>query len=610
MKKLIFFLALLLVPTAAAAQDPSVAATLSSTTCPGTGCVTLTTLSSRSMASISVTGTWTGALTIYVGNETANLVAVRAYDVGSRTASATITANGLYAVEVGGMSIVRARATTLSSGSAGVRLSAGQGNVDLPVAVSNLPVTQAVSGTVAVSGLPDVTVANFPSSQAVTGTFWQATQPVSGTFWQATQPVSGTFWQATQPVSGPLTDAQLRASAVPVSGTFWQATQPVSGTFWQATQPVSAAALPLPSGASTESTLSTLNGKIPASPATDRATAAAPNSVRLSDGAAFYKATTPSDTQPVSGTFWQATQPVSGPLTDVQLRATAVPVSGTFWQTTQPVSGTVTANVGTTNGLALDATLTGGTQQAKITDGTNVATVKAASTAAVAADKAVVVAVSPNNTVGVTGTFWQATQPVSLASVPTHDIGSITTAVVPGTGATNLGKAEDATHTSGDVGIMTMGVRKDTNAQTTNADSDYTPAAFDAYGTQFTRVDHPNRIVCGADNIAATLTQLTGCGAPGVGLSIYVTDIVAQSTTTTGGLFILRYGTATNCGTGTTSLIPSAATVARLAAPANTVAPLSINFTTPLKVPANNLLCVLGVATNTTTITISGFIAP
>ena len=28
-------------------------------------------------------------------------------------------------------------------------------------------------------------------------------------------------------------------------------------------------------------------------------------------------------TQPVSGTFWQATQPVSGPLTDTQLRALA-----------------------------------------------------------------------------------------------------------------------------------------------------------------------------------------------------------------------------------------------------------------------------------------------
>jgi hypothetical protein len=38
---------------------------------------------------------------------------------------------------------------------------------------------------------------------------------------------------------------------------------------------------------------------------------------------------------------------------------------------TQPVSGTVTSNIGTTNGLALDATLTGGTQQTKLTDGSN-----------------------------------------------------------------------------------------------------------------------------------------------------------------------------------------------------------------------------------------------
>lgn len=66
-------------------------------------------------------------------------------------------------------------------------------------------------------------------------------------------------------------------------------------------------------------------------------------------------------TQPVSGTFWQATQPVSigasvavtGPLTDGQLRATPVPVSGTVTASgpltdaqlravAVPVSGTVT----------------------------------------------------------------------------------------------------------------------------------------------------------------------------------------------------------------------------------------------------------------------------
>lgn len=37
----------------------------------------------------------------------------------------------------------------------------------------------------------------------------------------------------------------------------------------------------------------------------------------------------------------------------------AVAVSGTFWQTTQPVSGTVTANIGTTNGVALDTSVNG-----------------------------------------------------------------------------------------------------------------------------------------------------------------------------------------------------------------------------------------------------------
>ncbi len=58
--------------------------------------------------------------------------------------------------------------------------------------------------------------------------------------------------------------------------------------------------------------------------------------------------------------------------------ANALKVDGSA--VTQPVSGTVTSNIGTTNGLALDATLTGGTQKTKIVDsgGTTVATVTAA----------------------------------------------------------------------------------------------------------------------------------------------------------------------------------------------------------------------------------------
>src|ERR1019366_4938077 len=102
-------------------------------------------------------------------------------------------------------------------------------------------------------------------------------------------------------------------------------------------------------------------------------------------------------TQPVSGTFWQATQPISGAVSftapqhviiDSATLGT-VAVSGTFWQATQPISGTVTANQGTSPWVVslASTTFTG--------------------------------------SVAVTGTFWQATQPISGAvsfTVPQHVI--------------------------------------------------------------------------------------------------------------------------------------------------------------------------------------------
>jgi len=134
------------------------------------------------------------------------------------------------------------------------------------------------------------------------------TQPVSGTFWQTTQPVS---IAASVAVTGPLTDAQLRATAVPVSLTSTTITGSVAVT----------------------------------GPLTD-------TQLRATD-------------VPVSGTFWQATQPVSltsttitgsvavtGPLTDAQLRATAVPVS----LTSTTLTGTSAVNTAQVNGVT---TLTG-----------------------------------------------------------------------------------------------------------------------------------------------------------------------------------------------------------------------------------------------------------
>lgn len=182
-----------------------------------------------------------------------------------------------------------------------------------------------------VVGMFDLTVT---SPLPVIGTFWQATQPVSAVSLplpaNASTEATLTAIKAktdnidvalsTRAVTG-LTDAQLRATPVPVSGTFYQATQPVSGafwqatqpvsiasmpstpvtgTFWQATQPVSAASLPLPAGAATEATLTLIKAK------TDNL------DVALS------------------------TRAITG-LTDTQLRASAVPVSGSFFQATQPV---------------------------------------------------------------------------------------------------------------------------------------------------------------------------------------------------------------------------------------------------------------------------------
>lgn len=87
---------------------------------------------------------------------------------------------------------------------------------------------------------------------------------------------------------------------------------------------------------------------------------------------------------PVSGTFWQATQPVS--------IAASVAVTGTFWQATQPVSGSLgrswtLSNV--TDSIAVSGTFWQATQP---------------------------VSIASMPSTPVTGTFWQATQPVSIST--------------------------------------------------------------------------------------------------------------------------------------------------------------------------------------------------
>jgi len=119
---------------------------------------------------------------------------------------------------------------------------------------------------------------------------------------------------------------------------------------------------------------------------------------------------------------------------------------------------------------------------------------------------------------------------------------------------------------------------------------------------------------CSLDNIAGTLTMCKL--APNGGNRLYITTIWAQSTTATAGLMLIRHGKsaatggAANCGTDTVSLLPAAATVARYGYPANTAAALTHSFLTPLEVPPDRDLCVIGTATNTLTIHMGGQVRP
>jgi len=302
------------------------------------------------------------------------------------------------------------------------------------------------------------------------------------------------------------------------------------------TVPISAASLPLPLGAATEATLAT----------------------RLAEATFTGRI----------NTFGQKASAASTPVV-LASDQTAIPISDNSGSLT--VDGAVTANIGTTNGLALDATLTGGTQTTRITSGANTAAVKAASAAAVAADPALVVAISPNNTLPIsaaslplpTGAATEATlatrltdvtfttrintlgQKTAAASTPvvlasdqspisvTDNGGSLTvdgsvaiTSVIPGVGATNLGKAEDSASASGDTGVAILGVyQPDTVGVSAGTPGDYATLNVDEKGRlrvapggivridSFDTVDGFSPFNDNAANIATTTNHVRGVNA-------------------------------------------------------------------------------------------------
>lgn len=126
-------------------------------------------------------------------------------------------------------------------------------------------------------------------------------------------------------------------------------------------------------------------------------------------------------------------------------------------------------------------------------------------------------------------------------------------------------------------------------------------------GQLYVRHGGPINWTCGLNALGTTRTQCQA--APGANVSLYVTSILAQSSTTTAGQFTVTSGTGANCATTNNALL-AGSTAALYASPANTSAPAIITFQTPLKLATNTELCALGVATNLTELTVVGFTAP
>lgn len=286
-------------------------------------------------------------------------------------------------------------------------------NIDGTVTLPTGAATAAKQPALGTAGTPSadvITVQGVTSMTALKVDGSGVTQPVSGTVTAnagsgtfavsaAALPLpSGAATAAKQPALG--TAGTASADVITVQGVASMTALKVDGS--AVTQPVSAASLPLPSGASTAAKQPALGTA--GTPSADVITVQGVTSMTALkvDGSAV--------TQPVSGTVTAnagsgtfAASAASLPLPSGASTAAKQPALGTAGTAsadvitvqgvasmtalkvdgsavTQPVSGTVTANIGTSGSLALDATLTGGTQKTKIVDtgGTNVATVSAA----------------------------------------------------------------------------------------------------------------------------------------------------------------------------------------------------------------------------------------
>lgn len=142
------------------------------------------------------------------------------------------------------------------------------------------------------------------------------------------------------------------------------------------------------------------------------------------------------------------------------------------------------------------------------------------------------------NTIGaISNTSFAATQAtaanLNATVVGTGTFAVQTTSDTPGTGATNLGKAEDAAHVSSDTGVMSLGVANEALINISGTDGDYTPTGTDRNGT----------VHVAQKASTATLSNVAASGTSVTLLSANAARIGAQVTNDSSALVYIKFGT-------------------------------------------------------------------
>jgi hypothetical protein len=151
-------------------------------------------------------------------------------------------------------------------------------------------------------------------------------------------------------------------------------------------------------------------------------------------------------------------------------------------------------------------------------------------------------------------------------------------------------------HDAGDSGNpVKVGYRADTTFQAAVADGDRVDALADVYGHVRARIDHANNWGMHFDGSSAQ-TDLSVQGAPGAGLSVYITDIVFSSGAATAINLFFEEGSTKILGPFYLEAVAGRG--------------MHIKFATPKKCTANTAVTLTTSAAIAHSVDVTGFIAP